>query len=274
MGSSVSTPPPRDYAQETRDTLQAQVDLAPEQYAAEAQFRPKYAALDLETLGTTLKGNGASPGLLSLFENDIAPVLSRVDAGDRKARTDADLALIRDQAGNVTQALRTAAGTDGLVTDLEKQAREGLAAGASMDASLANEVEQGVRSAQAARGFGFGAPDAVVEAFARGDRGNALRQQRQQFAQQTVGTLQATGGDPVMALLGRPSQVLGMTPGVAAQGSAMNPGRLFNPESGYASDVFNTNFNAKAAAKIAQANNDAAITAAGISAAGSAASSL
>jgi hypothetical protein len=33
---SAKAPPPRDYAKETRDTLQAQIDLAPELFAAEA----------------------------------------------------------------------------------------------------------------------------------------------------------------------------------------------------------------------------------------------
>lgn len=274
MGTRVSTPADRNYAQETRDTLAAQIDLAPKRYAAEAEYRPKYAQLDLQTLDRTLQGSDGTRGLLDIYEKTIYPTLSRVEAADRKARTEADLALIQDKAGAVTSALREASGTAGLVGDLEKTAREQLAAGASLDPSLAGEVEQGVRAGQAARGFGFGAPDAVAEAFARGERGNALRQQRQQFATQTVGTLQATGGDPVMALLGRPSQTLGMGQSFGAQGQGFTPGSLFNPESGYAGDIYNTNYNAKAAAKIAQANNDAALQAAAISSSGSVLSSL
>jgi hypothetical protein len=274
MGSSVGTPPPRDYAQETRDTLQAQIDLAPAQYAAESEYRPKYAQLDLATLRDTLNGTGANKGLLDLYENDVYPTLSRVEAADRSSRTQADLDLIQSKAGDVTTALRKAAGTSGLVDTMARQAQEGLDAGASVDPSLANEISQGVRAAQSSRGFGFSAPDAVTEAYARGSTGEALRNSRRQFAGQTVSTLQATGGDPVMALLGRPSQVLGMGQSFGAQGQSFNPGTMFSPESAYAGDVNNTNFNAKAAAKIAQANNDTAITSAGISAAGSMASSL
>jgi len=274
MGSSVSTPPDRNYAQETRDTLAAQIDLAPARYEAEATYRPKYAELDLATLDRTLQGTDKTRGLLDIYEKTVYPTLSRLDEADRRARVATDLSLIQTEAPKVTQALREASGTAGLVSSLEKAAQEGLDAGAGLDPSLANEVEQGVRAGQAARGFGFGAPDAVAEAFARGERGNALRQQRQQFATQTVGTLQATGGDPVLALLGRPSQTLGMGQGIAAQGQGFTPGSLFNPESAYAGDIYNTNYNAKAAAKIAKANNDAAITSAGISAAGSIGSSM
>lgn len=254
--------------------MQAQIDLAPQQYAAEAEFRPQYAALDLKTLQTALNGTGDQKGLLDLYENSVYPALTRAQAADTKSRTASDLDIIQSLGGQVTSALREASGTAGLVDQLSKQASEGLAAGASLDPSLANEVEQGVRSAQAARGFGFGSADAVQEAFARGERGQALRQQRQQFAQQTVGTLQATGGDPVLALLGRPSQTVAAGQGVGGQAGGMRSGNIFNPESSYAADVNNTNFNAKAAAKIAQANNDTAITAAGISAAGNMASSL
>jgi len=274
MGSTVSAPPPRDYAQETRDTLAAQIDLAPARYAAEAQYQPKYAALNLSNAETALNGTGDQRGLLSLYENDIRPALSRIEASDKEARTNADLALIKGKAGEVTSALRQAAGTAGLVDTMSRQAQEGLDAGASLDPSLANEVAQGVRAGQASRGFGFGSPELVQEAFARGSRGEALRNSRRAFARDTVNTLQQTGGDPVMALLGRPSQVLGMTPGVAGQGQGFSPGSMFNPESSYAGDVANTNFNADAAARIATANNETAVTAAGISAAGNMASSL
>lgn len=45
MGSKAEAPPPRDIAQEGRDTLQTQIDLAPQQFGAESQFAPQYADL-------------------------------------------------------------------------------------------------------------------------------------------------------------------------------------------------------------------------------------
>ena len=42
---TVDAPAPRNYAQETADTLRTQLELAPQRYAAEAQFAPKYQAL-------------------------------------------------------------------------------------------------------------------------------------------------------------------------------------------------------------------------------------
>lgn len=267
--TKVSAPPARDYGQETRDTLQAQVDLAPSLYAAESSYRPKYTELDLQTLGTSLRGTPSTSGLLDLYETDVAPVLTRLANTDREARVGGELDVLNRYAGDVTRTLREASGNAPLVEELNRQALEDLSSGASLDPSLAAEVSQAARAGAADRGFGFGAPDAVTEAFARGERGVALRNQRRQFAGQVVGLNQATGGDPVMTILGRPSQTVGMVPGVVGQGAGVSSNGVFNPESGYAQDVFDTNYNGQAAARIATANNSNALFGAGLGALGS-----
>ena len=251
MGSP-GTPPPRDYGKETRETLQAQLDLAPDVYAAQAEYAPRYAQMNLDI------AQQVTPGLMSLYEGQIAPALSRTAAADQSARAANEMALVGQYAPEMSQILRESSGNANLLRLLTQEAESGLQAGAGMDPSLRDEVSQGVRAAQAARGFGFGAPDAITEAFARGRQGEALRQARFQRAAQVAGINAATGGDPFMALLGRPSQSLNMMPGVASQASGYNPGMLFNPESAYAQDVFNTNYNAEAAANIAASNNMAA----------------
>ena len=262
MGSP-GTPPPRDYGKETRETLQAQLDLAPDVYAAQAEYAPRYAQMNLDI------AQQVTPGLMSLYEGQIAPALSRTAAADQSARAANEMALVGQYAPEMSQILRESSGNANLLRLLTQEAESGLQAGAGMDPSLRDEVSQGVRAAQAARGFGFGAPDAITEAFARGRQGEALRQARFQRAAQVAGINAATGGDPFMALLGRPSQSFGMMQGLGAQASGYNPGMLFNPESGYAQDVYNTNYNASAAAKIAAANNQAALIGAGIEAFGS-----
>ena len=73
MGSTtVEAPPARDYAKETGDTLQTQIDLAPQLYESEAKYRPQYA--DLER-GMMLEQLGIDPslGLLEAYEDYIAP---------------------------------------------------------------------------------------------------------------------------------------------------------------------------------------------------------
>ena len=62
MGSTtVEAPPPRNYGEETRDTLQSQINLAPQLYESEAKYRPQYANLErgimLEQLGLDPNSN-------------------------------------------------------------------------------------------------------------------------------------------------------------------------------------------------------------------------
>lgn len=263
-------------AAEGRDTLQAQLDLAPDQYAARAQYDPLYANLNVNTLRQTLLGDGKdSAGLLKLYQ-DIEPQLTDFTARATSGQRERDVADVEALGGRATAALRGADPTAAALEDLlAQQAMSGLQSGTSLDPALRDQVQQEVRSAQAARGFGFSGADADVEGLFLGREANAMRQQRQGFATDVAARRRATTGDPFMAILGRPSSSLGMAGSLVGQaGSAASGAPSFDPFSAYGADVANTNFNAKAAAKIAQANNDAAITGAAIGAAGSAASAM
>lgn len=262
-------------AQEGRETLQAQIDLAPDQYAARQQFDPLYADLNVQTLRRALLGTDQSPGLIATYQQ-IEPELTKMAAAAQSGQRERDVADVERLGGRATAALRGADPTATALEDaLAKQAMEGLSSGASLDPQLRDQVAQEVRSAQAARGFGFSGSDADVEGLFLGREANAMRQQRQGFATDVAARRRATTGDPFMAILGRPSSALSQAGSIVGQaGGAASGAPSFDPFTSYGADLYNTNFNAKAAAKIAQANNDTAITAAGISAAGSAASAL
>ena len=58
-------PPPVNYGQQTRDTLQAQVDLAPQLYANEARYQPQYSDLMLRNLNQMLQGAPAGTQTVS-----------------------------------------------------------------------------------------------------------------------------------------------------------------------------------------------------------------
>lgn len=71
MGSTtVQAPQQVPLAQQGRDMLQAQVDLAPQQLAAYQQTAPQYAATDVKTLGQSLFGPDFS-GNLSDINNQL-----------------------------------------------------------------------------------------------------------------------------------------------------------------------------------------------------------
>lgn len=272
MGS-VKSPPPRDYAKETRDTLQAQIDLAPDLYAAEANpeyGRPAYAQLDLQVLRDVMQGKDGQGGLLELYEQSIMPGLARADAASNAISREADIEQVERLGQRATEAFRQANPEQAALMDrLNQQAMSELDAGAGLPPALARELEQQVRSSQAARGMGYGMADVGNEALIKGLQAEQLQRRRQQFAQNVVGMNAATATDPFLAILGRPGVQVGQAAGITGQGMGMNPGNTFNPESAYAGSLYANNFNAANNAAIASANAKAGMIGGGLSMLGS-----
>jgi len=120
----VEAPPPRDYGQETADTLQAQVDLAPQLFASEARFRPQYANLER---GIMLENLGLDPnmGLLDAFRQ-----ISGAQKDIQYDSTLADIDMIGGLGQEFAQAVRSAdPRAEGLRQSIMGQAEEGLATG-------------------------------------------------------------------------------------------------------------------------------------------------
>tara|TARA_B100000686_G_scaffold44472_1_gene47050 strand:- start:70 stop:1101 length:1032 start_codon:yes stop_codon:yes gene_type:complete len=275
MGSrktKVEAPPARNYYREVSDTLQAQMDLAPDLYASEEQWRGKYAQLDLD-IATQI-----APGLLDLYETSQR----RIGALDREqltAQREADIASV-EQLGGRAKAAFDAANPEqaALMAELNRQALSDLRHGGRLNASEQRELQQAARGAQAARGFGYGINDAAIESWAQLQGSERKQRERQQFAQSMVGLNQSTSADPFMAILGRPSslspsmnQIGG---GFAGQAQSFNPGAMFSPESQYAGDIYNQNWQGQLAARTASAKNRGSIFGSAIGAIGKVGSAI
>jgi hypothetical protein len=260
---SPSTPPPRDAAQEGRDMLAAQIELSPAQLQAQQQTRPAYDALNLQSLERVLYGTEGTPGVASLYRT-LVPQVEGMQRDANTAQREQDIADVRRLGPDVQAAFRAANPQQAaLLDELNNQTLSELQAGTSLDPTLRNDIENNLRAGSAARGFGFGQPDAVAEAFTLGEAGQRMRAARQTSARAMAGVNQAASADPFAVLLGR-SSAPAAAGGVfsAGQGQSGTSGSTaaaaFDPFSGYGADVANTNFNANAAARIAGANNDAA----------------
>lgn len=275
MSTSVSTPPPRDMAQEGRDSMLAQLELAPDQLAARQKYDPQYADLNNQVLRRSLFGAEGSPGLLQTYQ-DAEPLLTKFAAEAQSGQRERDVADVERLGGRASAAFRNADPQAAAIEDkLAAQALEELNAGADLDPSLRREVVQNVRAGQADRGFGMGLADASVEGLFTGREAEAMRRTRQNFASGVAARRRSANVDPFLAVLGRQSAVPALAGATVGEGRTMTAGSPdFNPWSAYGADVANTNFNADASARIASANNKAAITGAAISAAGSAVGGL
>tara|TARA_Y100000004_G_C8878190_1_gene396420 strand:- start:189 stop:1049 length:861 start_codon:yes stop_codon:yes gene_type:complete len=267
MGTKIKAPPARDYARETYDTLQTQINLAPDLYAAEEKFRPKYAQLDLDI------AKQLAPDLLNLYETSQRR-LGALDRETLAAQREADISAIEDYGTRAMQGYRAAADAANpeqaaLMAELNKQALSDLKLGGQLNASERRDLQQSARGAQAARGFGYGINDAAIESWAQMQGSDQKRRQRQGFAQSMAGLNQANSVDPFMAILGRPSSMTpAMTGSFVGQAQGFNPGAMFSPESQYAADIYNQNYQGQLAARTATAKNRASMIGAGIGAFG------
>ena len=267
MGTKIKAPPARDYGKETYATLQTQINLAPDLYAAEEKFRGKYAQLDLDI------AKQLAPDLLNLYETSQRR-LGALDRETLAAQREADISAIEDYGTRAMQGYRAAADAANpeqaaLMAELNKQALSDLQLGGQLNASEQRDLQQAARGAQAARGFGYGINDAAIESWAQMQGSDQKRRQRQGFAQSMAGLNQSNSVDPFMAILGRPSSMTpAMTGSFVGQAQGFNPGAMFSPESQYAADIYNQNYQGQLAARTATAKNRAAMIGAGIGAFG------
>lgn len=247
---SPDAPPPRDYAKETSDTLKAQIDLAPQKYAAEAQFGPLYQQLSIDQLRT------AAPQLMDIYKNQLAPGLAATEAASRSTARAADIQDVTTLGPQARAAIKAMNPEQAkLVESMTLLAQQGLDSGNRLTPDQARAVQQQSRRAFADRGLVSSPTAALNEVVSSQLAGLGVGQQRQQQAMQAFGANQALYGDQWQQILGRPSQAFSMLPGVAGQAGGYNPGALFNPESQYAGDINNQNYQGQLQANVAGAAN-------------------
>lgn len=152
MGSTkVKMPESRSYAQETRDTLQAQVDLAPQLYAAEAKFRPQYAQLDMDVAKRMM------PQMLSMYEGQINPAMARMQARALEDQRRGDIEAIEKYGGRAREAMEAAdPQTAALKRELNRQALEELQLGGKLTGSQRRQLRQGLGQARRQEDLGLG----------------------------------------------------------------------------------------------------------------------
>jgi len=264
MGSTKIKAPERNYGRETRETLQAQLDLMPQIMAAERKFQPMQADLKMSL------AERMSPRLLSLYENQITPVLSRIDARATRAQREADLRAVQELGPGYTQALMDADPDKArLLRGLTSQAEEELALGGRLSAAEQRAIQQDVMSGRSAMGMGYGPSDAAYLSLAQMQGRQQRLRDRQKFAGSVAAMRQNMLGDPFMQITGRPSRVgYGSGAGIYGQTQGMSPTNLFNPESQYAGNLYSANAQAKLAAATATASNKASMIGAGMGAIG------
>ncbi len=209
------------------------------------------------TAGAPGSGQAGILDLMGRAQPQIDEITRRSTAYQREG----DVRDVEALGGRATAAFRESAGTTELLDKLRTQAEEGLT-GDILDPRLRREFAQASRAGQRARGFGFGTRDIAEESVFTAMQANALRQQRQNFAQSVVGTLQATSVDPFQAILNRPGQAMAAGQGAFGQANltqgGAGPSGMFGMNN-YFSGIGDYNANARNASNIAGYNANSAM---------------
>ena len=260
MGIDVAAPTPRNYGQETADTLKSQIDLAPQKFAAEQQFAPQYQALQLGML------RNAAPQIADIY-SQTAPKLAAASVAANSTQRAGDINDISTLGPQARAAIRASSPDSARLLDsITGQAQSGLDAGSQLTPEQARAAQQQSRAAFSSRGLAEGPNSALDETLRQQMMGSGVQQQRQQSGLQALGANQQFYGDPFSQILGRSGQGFGATAGALGQAQGANPGALFNPESQYSADINNQNWQGILASRTASAANTASLAGAGISA--------
>jgi len=240
----VSAPPPRDYAGEVRNTLKASQDL----FANQQQYSPQYTQLGLQNQNMALYGNGQTPGIVDQYMRAL-PMLS-------DAQANAGYSNVNQYGAPLAASLRASnPQQQALMDEMSRQSLLGLQAQNQLSPQDIYNTVSPMRQDWANRGLGRSQPGMLSEALQLSRAGDGRQQQRQQFAGTTAGmentfyTAPANSYALGAADSGAMSGLMGMADKI---GSAPTNWSQLNP---YSSDVFNTNYNADAAARIATSNN-------------------
>ena len=257
----VEAPPPRNYGAETRDTLQAQIDLMGPMFQEGSKWRPEWARMEQDMLAESLTGQRGlgDQGLLSLYEEHVAPSIMR----QQKEAARGEIDMLREMGPQFMEAQRAADPESEKIRQmLQTRAQEGLAAGQDLTPEELAGVDESVRSGQSARGEAYqrSQPAMIEETLARLGAGRQAEAQRIQRAQSVL--QQTSAVDPFLALTGRTARMPGQVAGqLGTAGFALQSGpQLFNPESQYAGALASGNQANIMNARMATAANQSAIT--------------
>lgn len=243
---SADAPAERNIGQESRDTLQAQIDLAPAQLAAAQATQPGYNTLALQNLNAMLHGTGGQPGLLAMYP-ELARVFGEIDAAQQSRGRAADIADVEQYGGRATAAFRAAnPELAQLTSTLTNQAQEELADPYGLTPAQQQHVTQNVRAAMAARGLNGQNVGVGTEVLANYLASGQEAQRRRANAYQAAALQQATSADPFMAILGRQGNAgnqaiagVGQTGNTAAGADVRG---MFDPFSAYGADLHGQNY--------------------------------
>lgn len=229
--TTVQAPAAPNYQESMRSILSAQVEMAPQVYASEEIYQPKYQALQDRI------AKQAAESQIALYRG-LQPSYSALEEDYMKSQQAAQLRGLQERAPSYVQAFQEAQGVGGINQALQQYTQQKLGAlqadGTMLSPQEQRAIEQQTRAGFAARGTALGGQSNLAEVL---NRYNARQAREQQlvalgtglggyFAQQSAPALTSFYQQPMYA---------GSFGGQAAQNAMMAQQQAgpqyFNPES-------------------------------------------
>ena len=257
-----------------RDVLKAQIELAPELYAREAQYQPLYQQLQAQIQSQAARDQ------LGLFKQ-LQPQLSDLESGYKRSQQLAETQALQERAPSYVQAFQDAAGITPLTKGLRTYAEElqGRKPEYGLNPQEERAIQQSTRAAYASRGTALGDQSALSEILNRYQfqrqrklEEDQLQAGRMQMSAGIAGALQQAAAPAMASFYQQPmyaANFAGNSIGQALMSQQMSGPALFNPESQVGMGAIYGNYNTQVGMASANAQAKAGQNAGMMSMAGS-----
>ena len=227
----MQAPAAPNYQESMRSILQAQIDLAPQVYAKELEFQPKYQALQDQMAAQ------AAASQIAMYRG-LQPSYSVLEEDYMKAQQAAQQRGLQERAPGYVQAFQEAQGVGGINQALQQYTQQKLGAlqanGTMLSPEERRAVEQETRAGYAARGTMLGGQSNLAEVMNRYNARQAREQQLIALGTGLGGYFQQQAAPALTSFYQQPMYA-GSFGGQSAQNAMMAQQQAgpqyFNPES-------------------------------------------
>lgn len=254
----VSAPAAPNYQESMRSILQAQVEMAPQVYASEEIYQPKYQALQDKI------AQQAAQSQINMYQQ-LQPAYSQLEEDYMKSQQAAQLRGLQERAPGYVQAFQQAQGVGGINQALQQYTQQKLgglqANGANLSPEEQRVLDQQARAGFAARGTALGAQSNLAEVMNRYNARQAREQQLVALGTGLGGYFQQQSAPALTSFYQQPMYA-GSFGGSAVQNAMMGQQQAgpqyFNPESQTGMGSIYGAYNAQMQLAAGQAQADAA----------------
>lgn len=257
MGSTkVQAPPPRDYYKEMKDTIRAQIDMAPMLLENERKLVPQWQQLQYDQM------MGQANNLRTFYGEVMDPFAK---LAGQYATNMGKYAMEPLGFASRTAYESSLGGSQELQNTMRRQAQQELDAGYALTPEMERQAQQMARAGSTARGMTNSNLGLASEVLSGYSMGLARQNMARQFATTVLGNdmniannAYAQYGSPMMQ-----GMMQGFSPtGIAGNALGMNQNlgpQYLRPESQYSANIYQNNYNADLQARVASAQNKSAL---------------